>query len=155
VRTLGLVAVLALVAACGACSSGTATSGSASRTTAGGPASTATPSTTARNGATSGGLAVTLSAAPAHATSGSSVGFTLKATETRATGALHYEVAFGDGATSANPTPLFCRAGPGRPSSQTWSLTHHYATPGTYTVTATVGVNCSPDRTTVTLNVAP
>ena len=72
-----------------------------------------------------------------------------------APGALSYHVAYGDGASASNVTPDFCSAGPGQPASQTWLLTHQYPAPGHYTVVATVVVNCSPDKATVTLTVSP
>jgi PKD domain-containing protein len=81
------------------------------------------------------------------------VTFTLRASETNAPGALHYEVSYGDGTQAANVTPDFCVAGPGKAASQTWSLTHQYTGAGTYTVTASVGVNCSPDNATASVHV--
>jgi hypothetical protein len=92
---------------------------------------------------------------PSHGPASTPVTFTLKATESQAPGALRYQIAYGDGATDANAAPMYCTAWPGRPASQAWSLAHRYSAPGTYTVTATVGVNCSPDRATATLTVSP
>jgi hypothetical protein len=85
---------------------------------------------------------------------GTPVTFTLTATESHAPGALGYVITYGDGTSDSNPVPQFCVAGPGPPSSQTWTLIHRYTAGGTYTVTATVSVNCSPDKATATLTVS-
>ena len=97
-----------------------------------------------------------VTADPANGPVGTPVTFTVKATETQAPGALYYEVTYGDGASASNVTPAICSAGPGTtPASQTWSLAHQYSAAGHYTVVTTVGVNCSPDKTTVTVAVSP
>ncbi len=99
-----------------------------------------------------GGLSIALSADPSHGPIGTAVTFTLKATETAAPGALHYQVAYGDGQSDSNITPTVCT--PAAPAAQTWTLSHQYAAPGTYSVTATVAVNCSPDQATATVAVS-
>jgi hypothetical protein len=83
------------------------------------------------------------------------VTFTLKATDSSAPGALHYQVTYGDGGMDSNVTPALCTAGPGQPASQTWSLTHQYASASSFTVVAAVSVNCSSDKATATLVVSP
>ncbi len=150
---LGLVAVPALVAACGGNSTRTTTTVAPTIGTTGGPTTTIAVTPTATGA--SGGLTVALMADPSHGPASTPVTFTLKATESQAPGALRYQIAYGDGATDANAAPMYCTAWPGRPASQAWSLAHRYSAPGTYTVTATVGVNCSPDRATATLTVSP
>jgi hypothetical protein len=139
VRALGLIATLA-VAACSGC----------------GPTSASPrlspPPTTVHHAAD--GVTVTVSARRAIG-SGRTVHFTISARASEAPGALHYGVAYGDGQTAANTTPLFCRAGRGGPEHQTWTLAHTYATAGPYTVTAAVGVTCSSHRAGVTLRVNP
>jgi hypothetical protein len=154
---LGLVAVLTLVAACGASPTRTTTTIAPTIGTTGAPTTTTTgaPTTTTTATGAYGGLTVALMADPSHGPARTPVTFTLKATESHAPGALRYQIAYGDGATDANAAPMYCTAGPGRPASQAWSLAHRYSAPGTYTVTATVGVNCSPDRATATLTVSP
>jgi hypothetical protein len=102
-----------------------------------------------------GGLTIVLTASPSHGPNSTPVTFTLKATESNAPGALHYQVTYGDGAVDSNVTPTLCTAGPGQPASQTWTLTHHYATATSFTVVAAVGVNCSPDKATATVTVSP
>jgi uncharacterized Rossmann fold enzyme len=75
--------------------------------------------------------------------------------EAHAPGALHYSLAYGDGEVASNPTDEVCVAGPGPPANESWTLSHNYVAPSTYTVTVTVGVNCSPDTVTVRLKVSP
>ncbi|HXZ62505.1 MAG TPA: hypothetical protein VEG62_07165 [Acidimicrobiales bacterium] len=116
----------------------------------------ASPSTTAASttsSSSSSGLTVTLTAAPSSTTPGSAVVFLLSAHESDALGAFGYHIAYGDGATDENPVPQWCRAAPGQPASQTWRLVHSYAKPGTYTVTASVAVNCTTDRGSATVTV--
>jgi PKD repeat protein len=153
--TLGLVAVLALAAACGANPARTTTTIAPTIGTTGAPTTTIETTATATATGAYGGLTIALMADPSHGPASTPVMFTLKATESQAPGALRYQIAYGDGATDANAAPMYCTAGPGRAASQAWSLAHRYSAPGTYTVTATVGVNCSPDRATATLTVSP
>jgi hypothetical protein len=105
--------------------------------------------------ATSGGLSIRVTATPSNGQIGTAVAFTITATETHAPGALHYLIAYGDGETASNPTDEVCVAGPGPAANESWSLSHNYLTPSTYTVTVTVGVNCSPDSAEVQLKVSP
>jgi hypothetical protein len=104
---------------------------------------------------TSGGLTIVLTANPSRGPTGTPVMFTLKAVESSAPGALHYQVTYGDGGIDSNVTPALCTAGPGQPQTQTWSLTHQYATATNFTVVASVSVNCSPDKAMATLTVSP
>jgi hypothetical protein len=110
---------------------------------------------TASDSGTDGGLSIELTATPSRGSIDTPVVFTLQATEANAPGALHYLITYGDGSQASNVTDDLCTAGPGAPASQTWTLSHQYATAGTYTVTATVGVNCSKDSATATVSVAP
>jgi hypothetical protein len=93
----------------------------------------------------SGSLAVTLTAAPMRAKAGSPVRFELTAYAPRASGALGYQLRFGDGTSTHNVTPQFCVAGRGVPTRQTWHLSHRYKAAGRYRVSASVSVNCSSD----------
>jgi hypothetical protein len=113
------------------------------------PTSTAGPAGHA--GAASGGLTVSFTTSTPTTAPGTTVKFTLTATETQAKGALGYRVAYGDGATEQNAVPQFCLAGPGTPQTSSWQLAHAYAKPGTYTVTVTVAANCTPDQATTSL----
>jgi hypothetical protein len=126
--------LLALVAACG--------SGGANANVE--PTTPTTPASTV-----SGGLTVTLRTT----VPGASVGFVVTAEETHARGALGYTVSYGDGTSDQNVVPLICIAGAGSVQSQVWQLSHHYASPGTYRVTATVTANCTADRATASLPV--
>jgi hypothetical protein len=98
-----------------------------------------------------GGLSIALTANPSHGSTGTVVTFTLEATETAAPGALHYQVAYGDGQSDSNITPTVCTSP--APATQTWTLSHQYTTAGTYSVAASVAVNCSPDQATATVSV--
>jgi len=146
------LAATAVLAACAsllaACATSAAPHNAPTSTTA------ASASSTSSSSSSSGGLTVTLTATPSSTTPGTAVAFSLKAYESHAIGALGYRIAYGDGATDQNPVPQFCRAGPGQPASQTWQLSHAYAKPGTYTVTATVTANCTTDRGSATVTVA-
>jgi hypothetical protein len=115
---------------------------------------TTAPSTVSAAGS-DGGLTIELSAEPAHGAVGTAVTVTLQATEAHAPGALGYQLAYGDGSQASNVTNTLCTAGPGAPASQTWTLTHQYAAAGSYTITATVTVNCSPDKATASVTVSP
>ena len=77
---------------------------------------------------------------------------TLQAREGSAVGALGYIVTFGDGQQASNPVPQFCRQS-GVPDHETWRLTHSYASPGTYTITASVRVNCGTDQASTSVSV--
>jgi hypothetical protein len=74
---------------------------------------------------------------------------------THATGALHYMVTFGDGSRAADAVPEFCLAGPGKSTSETWTLPHSYVAAGSYKVSVTVAVNCSSAAATALLTVSP
>jgi hypothetical protein len=100
-------------------------------------------------------LTIVLTADPSRGPVSTPVSFTLKASDSSARGALGYQVTYGDGGMDSNVTPALCTAGPGQPESQTWSLTHQYATATSFTVVATVTVNCSPDKASATLTVSP
>ena len=126
------------------------------------PEQTPTTTTTLASGSgpvsatgTSGGLTIVLTATPGRGPTSTPVTFTLRAVESNAPGALHYQVTYGDGGMDSNVTPTVCTAGPGEPMSQTWTLTHQYATANSFTVVAVVGVDCSPDKATATLTVSP
>ena len=82
---------------------------------------------------------------------GTTVKFTLTATETQARGALGYRVAYGDGSTEQNAVPQFCLAGSGTPQTSSWQLAHTYANPGSFNVSVTVTANCTPDHATAAL----
>jgi hypothetical protein len=100
--------------------------------------------------ATDGQVSVTLSIKPARAAAGATVEFSLSVAARAANGALGYVVSFGDGSTIANPIPMYCLAGPGRPEHQTWRLAHRYRRAGTYHVSATGYANCGGGRATST-----
>lgn len=115
--------------------------------------SVAPPGSTTERTASSGGLTVALSAFPDRSTVGATVHITVRAHETSAVGALAYSVTFGDAGQSSNAVPQFCRQA-GVPDGETWHLSHPYGAPGTYTVTATVRVNCGTDHAVTSVTVA-
>jgi hypothetical protein len=92
--------------------------------------------------ATSRGLDVTLTVTPAGGRAGVPVGFAVTAHAGRAVGALGYQLSYGDGSTAENPVPAFCVAGNGSASQAAWTLTHTYVSPGTYTASVHVYINC-------------
>lgn len=111
-------------------------------------------SASSRATARSGGLAVTLTAIPGRAKTGSPVEFNLTAYAPHAPGAIGYQLRYGDGASTAqNTVPLICVAGRNTPTRQTWHLTHHYRAAGRYRVSASVFVNCTSDHATATVGV--
>jgi hypothetical protein len=114
------------------------------------PTTTTLPKTV--NGS-NGGLTIALTVDPIRGTAGQTVRFILNAKEAQATGALFYNITYGDGESGSFVTPAVCKAGPGKPATQVWNLPHTYATPGTYTATVTVGVNCSDDKATTSVAV--
>ena len=114
---------------------------------------TTTTAQTASATATSGGLTVTLSATPASAPVGTSVQFTIKASESHAPGALVYQLQYGDGSSDQNTAPTTCRGGAASPAQQTWQLSHRYAKKGTFFARVTVKANCTPDQATATVTV--
>jgi hypothetical protein len=131
--------LVALVAACG--------SGGATVNVE--PTTPTTPTTSAST--VSGGLTVTLltsTTAP-----GAALGFIVTAEETHARGALGYRISYGDGTSDQNVVPLICTAGAGSVQSRVWQLWHHYPSPGSYRVTATVTANCTVDRATASVPV--
>lgn len=102
----------------------------------------------------SGGLTVALTAMPPRAKADSTVQFEVMASERHALGALGYRLRYGDGTTAANVVPMFCLAGKGAPVRQTWRLSHRYGSPGRYTVSLTVYVNCTSEHVTTTVTVS-
>jgi len=99
------------------------------------------------------GLVLTLTVKPRTASVGTTVQFKIYFSAAHAHGALGYVLQYGDGTTSANPIPLFCLAGPGRPAHATWDLAHRYARPGNFKVVASGYANCGPGRLTTTVHV--
>jgi hypothetical protein len=114
---------------------------------------TTTASSTVSSSATAGGLTVTVTASPPHLSPGQALQVTVSARDPGAHGALAYQLAYGDGRGAHNVTPLLCTASVS-PQAQTWAFSHAYATAGTYTVSATVTANCTPDHATVPVAVA-
>jgi len=104
----------------------------------------------------SGGLTVMLVAAPTRAKANSTVRFDVTASERRAHGAFGYQLRYGDGITAENaPVPLVCLAGKGATAMRrTWRLYHRYRSPGSYTASLTVYVNCTRDHATATVAVS-
>jgi len=115
-----------------------------------GPPPTTAPSGGASGAATSGSLTVTLTASPSHVAPDQEVEFVVSARDSRAHGVLAYQLTFGDGAGTHNVTPLLCTA-TAAPQEETWGLSHAYGANGTYTVSATVSANCTPDRATASV----
>ena len=74
----------------------------------------------------------------------------MSANDPNAHGVLTHELSFGDGSGDYTANPLFCLATVS-PRSQTWNVQHAYAHAGTYTVSATVSANCTPDHVTVSV----
>jgi hypothetical protein len=96
---------------------------------------------------TSGGLTVTFS----ESQNGSSIGFTIASSETRAYGALGPELLqFGDGSSQGFGTPEYCLVNPISESTET-QISHTYGASGTYSASVTVGANCTGDQLTLTL----
>jgi hypothetical protein len=93
-------------------------------------------------------LDVTMTVSPLRGPAGTSVGFSVTANASHATGALGYQLSYGDGTTAQNPVPQFCTAGGGNVSNSAWTLTHRYAAAGSYATTVHVFVNCSGDAVT-------
>lgn len=65
---------------------------------------------------------------------------------------LGHELSYGDGTGDYTATPLFCTATVS-PQSQTWRVSHAYASAGTFTISATVSANCTPDHVTASVAV--
>jgi plastocyanin len=108
----------------------------------------------ATNKTTVDGLTVTLTAAPARTSPGTTVRFLASASTQHATGALGYGLSYGDGRSAAPVAiPDFCLAGPGRPAQQSWRFTHSYRAPGRYQVRLNVYVNCGGQRASVAVTV--
>lgn len=100
------------------------------------------------------GLAVTLTATPDRVRRGAAVRLLLSARAKHATGALYYELAYGDG-TKAPPVviPEYCRAGNPPPATASWHFSHRYRSAGHYRVSAVVAVNCGGGHVRVSLPV--
>jgi hypothetical protein len=112
-------------------------------------------SASSRATAHSGGLAVTLTAIPGRAKTGSPVEFNLTAYAPHAPGVIGYQLRYGDGTSTAqNTVPLICVAGKNSPTRQTWHLTHRYKAAGLYRVSASVFVNCTSDHAMATVTVS-
>lgn len=95
-------------------------------------------------------MTVALYVSPSRATPAVAVEYRVQAEAERAHGALSYDFAYGDGATSSPVTPQFCLGGTGAPLRATWRLHHRYEKPGTYHVAVTVRAVCTPGRVTAT-----
>ena len=111
----------------------------------------------ARATARSGGLAITLTATPIQAKTGSPVEFNLTAYASHAPGPLGYQLRYGDGTSAAQSTvPLICISGRGAPMRQTWHLTHRYKATGRYRASVIVYVNCASEHAAaaVAVNIA-
>lgn len=100
-----------------------------------------------------GGLSITLTVKPWRANLGAAVQFSLSVSDTHAKGALGYLLVFGDGSSAAPALPMYCLAGPGRSSHESWQLSHRYLKGGHYKVTASGFANCGSGRVTATLNI--
>jgi hypothetical protein len=115
---------------------------------------TATPAQGHRTSTKSlGGLSITLTVKPWRVDRGAAVQFNLSVTDSHATGALGYMLAFGDGSSAAPALPMYCLAGPGRPAHQSWQLSHRYVKSGHYKVMASGFANCGSGRVTATVNI--
>jgi hypothetical protein len=95
--------------------------------------------------ASAGGLTITLAVTPIKSKGSKPIAFNLSAQEGEAHGALEYQLFYGDGKTDQNPAPQYCVTAASVAHS-TWTLTHHYAAPGTYMVVLTAWANCTRDR---------
>ncbi|MGD0810626.1 MAG: hypothetical protein ABSA91_13110 [Acidimicrobiales bacterium] len=157
-RWAALAATAAAVVAVGGAS---ASSASASSATGQAPTensalvpATAEPAVAHRTSTTSlGGLSVTLTVRPWRAERGAAVQVSLSVSDSHATGALGYLLAFGDGSSAAPALPMYCLAGPGRAAHQTWQLSHRYVRAGHYKVMASGFANCGPGRVTATVHI--
>jgi hypothetical protein len=117
-------------------------------TTAGSTLSTTTTTTSSLDRtvmASAGGLTITLAVTPIKSKGSKPIAFNLSAQEGEAHGALEYQLFYGDGKTDQNPAPQYCVTAASVAHS-TWTLTHHYAAPGTYMVVLTAWANCTRDR---------
>ena len=89
---------------------------------------------------------MTLAATPSHSTAGAAVQFVITAREEHAPGMLGYQLSYGDGASDQNVVAEVCRGGTIGSAHDTWKLTHRYTTTGTFTASASVTANCTPDH---------
>jgi hypothetical protein len=96
---------------------------------------------------------VTLTAISAVVSPGVTVRFLARAQESHATGALSYQLLYGDGTSDQAATPALCRPGAGVPAQETWRLTHHYRAAGSYSAAVTVQAQCTTDRAMATVPV--
>jgi len=145
-------AVIALGVPMAGCGASGSTAQAGHDPTSNGAGRELTPVTATRR---SGGLTITLTATPTRSKVGSSVEFDATAYARRAQGAIGYRLVYGDGAaTPPSVLPQFCLAAP-RPAHKAWRLSHRYRSPGKYTVSLSVDVNCTRDhaRTSVTVSV--
>ena len=100
--------------------------------------------------ARSGTLTATITVSAARPSPGAMVEITVSANDPDAHGVLTHELSFGDGSGDYTANPLFCLATVS-PRSQAWNVQHAYDHAGTYTVSATVSANCTPDHVTVSV----
>jgi PKD domain len=103
--------------------------------------------------AASGPLTLVMTVTPARTVPGEPVSFIISIRDRAGTGALGYQLDFGDGASSGNVTPLFCRALPALPEHESWTVRHRYRSPGRYRFLVHGHANCSPYRITATADV--
>jgi PKD domain len=104
----------------------------------------------ARGTVHSGDLTVTLTATPGRAKTSATIQFKVTASAQRASGALGYQLRYGDGTSAENVVPQFCIAGRGTPVLQAWHLSHRYKVAGHYRVSVSVDVNCSGEHGSAT-----
>ncbi len=110
------------------------------------PATTTTNNSLTRTAmAAAGGLTINLVVMPARAKARTTISFRLSAHEGEAHGALEYQIFYGDGTSDQNPAPQYCVTTPSV-ADQSWSLSHSYATPGTYMAFLTATATCTRDR---------
>jgi hypothetical protein len=99
-------------------------------------------------------LVLTFAVDPTAATPGQMVTFTVTLRETAPRGALGYALQFGDGSGSQSVPKPSCRADPGPPKQQTWTLHHRYRSPGVYRASVLGHASCSTLHIAQTIAVA-
>jgi len=82
-------------------------------------------------------LSASLQAEPSSGPAGTTVLFTIEATESQPAAPISYEIDFGDGTEQGSGKSPPCSA-PENPSSDTWHLSHTYSSDGKFTVLLTV-----------------